>query len=248
MNIRLYPEGISSPLFTGTFWIHGRTNIAGISRFEEVAWCPGLYWFHTCALCHEVSHRELFANILFLPFVLLTVFFQSSLKTHMTKGEDRNKDRFKNWQLCDLWELPFRHHGAIKPTQTCVSFTNPCINPFVPTSVTLNTTPRCLNVSTCYSVFLLTCRIHCLGCLERHNTSIFLVLNFVPAWSHAAENRSNACWRPCWEDLRMQYQFVRKKQMVHLAIPTSDTLVDAFVTVYPIHIDQGSPNFWKRTT
>jgi len=47
----------------------------------------------------------------------------------------------------------------------------------------------------------------------------------------------------------MQYLFVRKKQMVvHLAVPTSDTLVDASVTVYPIHIDQGSPNFWKRTT
>jgi len=30
-----------------------------------------------------------------------------------------------------------------------------------------------LNVSTCCSVFPLTCRIHCLGRLERHNTSIF---------------------------------------------------------------------------
>jgi len=30
----------------------------------------------------------------------------------------------------------------------------------------------------------------------------------------------------------MQYQFVRKNQMVHLAVPTSDTLVDALVTVY----------------
>jgi len=46
----------------------------------------------------------------------------------------------------------------------------------------------------------------------------------------------------------MQYQFVRKKQMAHLAVPTIDTLVDAFVTVYPIHIDQGCLNFWKRTT
>jgi len=37
----------------------------------------------------------------------------------------------------------------------------------------------------------------------------------------------------------MQYQFVRKKQTVHPAVPNSDTLVDASVTVYPIHIDQG---------
>jgi len=36
----------------------------------------------TCALCHEVSHRELIANIPSLPFVLLTVFFQSSPEIH----------------------------------------------------------------------------------------------------------------------------------------------------------------------
>ena len=49
--------------FLGAFWTHGRTNIAGISRFGEVAWHPGLCGFQTCALCHEVLHRELFANI-----------------------------------------------------------------------------------------------------------------------------------------------------------------------------------------
>jgi len=42
----------------------------------------------------------------------------------------------------------------------------------------VNTTLRYLNVSTCCSVFPLTCGIHCLGRLERHNTSIFLVLIF----------------------------------------------------------------------
>jgi len=38
----------------------------------------------------------------------------------------------------------------------------------------------------------------------------------------------------------VQYQFVRKKQTVHPTVPNSDTLVDASVTVHPIHIDQGS--------
>jgi len=162
----------------------------------------------------------------------------------MTTGEDRNKDRFKNWKLCVLWKLPFRHHGAIKLTQICVCFNNPYINPSVPDfRLFVNTTPRYLNVSTCCNVFPLTCRIHCLGRLARHNTSIFLVLIFVPAWSHAAENRSNACWSPCWEDPRMQYQFFRKTQTVHPAFLNSDTLVDASVTVYPIHVDQGFPNF-----
>jgi len=41
----------------------------------------------------------------------------------------------------------------------------------------------------------------------------------------------------------MQYQLVRKKQTVHPAVPNSESLVDASVTVYPIHIDQGSSNF-----
>ena len=45
----------------------------------------------------------------------------------------------------------------------------------------------------------------------------------------------------------MQYQFVRKKLTVHLAIPNSDTLVDAFVTVYAIHMDHGSSKFLQNS-
>ena len=108
--------------------------------------------------------------------------------------------------------------------------------------------PRWRRPCTCCSVFPPTCRKHCLGRLKRQNTSIFFVLIFVLAWSHAAENRSNACWRPCWEYPPMQYQFVRKKQAVHPAVLNSDTLFDVSVTVYPIHIDQGLSNFWERTT
>jgi len=93
--------------------------------------------------------------------------------------------------------------------------------------------PPWLRASTRCIVFQLTCSIQCLGRLERHNTSIFLVLIFVPAWSHAAENRSNACWRLCWEEPCMQYQFIRKKQRVHPAVSNSGTLVDASVTAYP---------------
>jgi len=46
----------------------------------------------------------------------------------------------------------------------------------------------------------------------------------------------------------MQYLFVRKKKTVHPAVPNSDTLVDVSMTVYPIHIDQGSPKFLGETT
>ena len=54
-----------------------------------------------------------------------------------------------------------------------------------------------------------------LGVLRDIMPQSFLVLIFVPAWSHAAENRSNACWRPCWEDPRMQYQISIHPQRVN---------------------------------
>jgi len=44
----------------------------------------------------------------------------------------------------------------------------------------------------------------------------------------------------------MQYQFIRKKKMVHPAVPNNATLVDACVTVYPIHIDQALQIFGER--
>ena len=143
----------------------------------------------------------------------------------MTIGEDRNKDRFKNWKLCVLWNLPFRNHGAKKLTQNWVCFTNPCINLFVLTSVTCEYHSKVLehlHLLQCFSAHLQE-TLPWASSQEilpwaRHNTSIFLVLFFVPVWSHASENRSNACWRPCWEDPRMQHHFVRKTQTVHPAV------------------------------
>jgi len=49
--------GLASPVFHGAFWTHGRTNVAGISRFGEVGRHSGLFEFRSCALCHEVSHH-----------------------------------------------------------------------------------------------------------------------------------------------------------------------------------------------
>ena len=36
----------------------------------------------------------------------------------MTTGKDRNKDRFKNWQLWDVWKLPFRDHRPKRSRRT----------------------------------------------------------------------------------------------------------------------------------
>jgi len=43
---RVCPTGPNSPIFRVTFWINGRTNVAGISRFREVAF--RVYEFHSC--------------------------------------------------------------------------------------------------------------------------------------------------------------------------------------------------------
>jgi len=47
-----------------------------------VAWHPRFYRFQTCALCHEVLHWEISANISSLRFILLTVFPQLSPMIH----------------------------------------------------------------------------------------------------------------------------------------------------------------------
>ena len=113
------------------------------------------------------------------------------------------------------------------------------MNLLVPPPVTCGYHPKALQLLDLLHVLLFTCSVHWLGfleTLERHNSSVVLVLNFIPAWSHAAGNWSSACWRPCSEDASITN---RKKQTVDPATPNSDTLADSAETVYPIHIDQG---------
>ena len=82
-------------MFPGTFWTRGRISIAGSSRLGEVAWHSGLYGFQTCVVCHEVSHRDLFANIPSLPFILLTLFFQPSPKIYGHRWGSEQKQILK---------------------------------------------------------------------------------------------------------------------------------------------------------
>ena len=116
---------------------------------------PGFTDFQPCTLSHEGSHRELFAKVPSLMFVLWQYSFSCHLR-FMTAGADRNKDRFKNWKLCGLWKLPFRNHRAINLTQNCVCFTNPCINLFFSTSFTREYHPEVLE------------RLHLLQCISAH--------------------------------------------------------------------------------
>ena len=81
------------------------------------------------------------------------------------------------------------------------------------------TTPRYLNFSTCCSGLPFTCSVHCLGLLERHNISVYLVLIFIPARLHAAENRPKECWRPCWEDASSTKSSAKSNRLT-LQLPT----------------------------
>jgi len=136
--------------------------------------------------------------------------------------------------MCGFWKLPFCHHRAIKLTQNCVCFTNSCMNLLLRIPSHANATPRCLNVSTCCSLLPITCRMHCIGFLERHNTTVFLVLIFIPAWSHTRENRSSAYWRPCSEDASSTKSSAKKSgwscsfQQWHLRQLGSDCLSNSY--------------------
>ena len=175
-------------------------------------------------------------------------FFSRHLR-FMTTAEHRNKDWFKKLKVLHSLKAPVssprssKAHAELRLLYQSVY--QPLFSDFrhswTPPQGTWMSPPSAVN-------FRSLAENTALGRLKRHNTSIFLELIFVPSWSHAAENQSNASWRPCFEDQRVQYQFVRKKQTVHPAVPSSNTLLEASVTVNPIHIDQGSPNFLGETT
>jgi len=106
-----------------------------LSIRRNADWCSGFYEFHSCELCREVSHRELFTKVSSLLLVLEIALFQSLHNIHDHSYWNRNMDRFKNWQLCDGWMLPFYEHGTMKLTQYCVWLTNLYINLLVLPSV-----------------------------------------------------------------------------------------------------------------
>jgi len=65
-------QDLPSPIFRGTFWTHGRNNVAGISR--NCSTFAGLE-FHSCSHSHRWSQRELIAKS---HLLLGIVFFKSS--------------------------------------------------------------------------------------------------------------------------------------------------------------------------
>jgi len=80
-----------------TFWASRISDLWSLSR-SVTPWALRTYSIY--AVCSFVSR----------------LFFQSSPQIHDHRwGSEQS--RFKSWNLCGLWNYPFRHYGAIKSTQ-----------------------------------------------------------------------------------------------------------------------------------
>jgi len=150
----------------------------------------------------------------------------------MTIGKDQNKDRFKNWQLCSVWKLPFCDHRAILPIHVSISSLH--------LLSLVNTTPSYLSLSPdavyCHSLAAYTALV----CKERYFWCWF---SFRFSRTQQINDRVHA------EDLvekMLAAPNCLQKYMVEPAALNADTPVDSAVTVYPIHVDYEKE--WRQHT
>ena len=110
--------------FLGAIWSRDRTIVAGMSPFGEVARHTRTYEFHSCALCREVSRRDLSTKIPSLPLVLAIAHLHALPKITGYSWVS------EHWHIGVFKKFPFRDHGTIKHTQCYIGFTKaiPCIN------------------------------------------------------------------------------------------------------------------------
>jgi len=122
--------------------------------------------FRSCALCCEVSRRQFLAKSQFLPLVLEIVFFQSLPKIHDHRWGSEQTD-LKTDSFAVVSKLPFCRHRAIKLTQNCVCFTNPCINLSISPSVAREYHSKVLELG-----HLLQCTYSSLAVYTLHRVSV----------------------------------------------------------------------------
>jgi len=108
----------------------------------------------------------------------------------MTISEDGDENCFENCNLCFFRQISFHDNRILQSSHHCTRFDHSGDQFFVLPSVTrVNTTPRYLNFSTCFSDAPLTWNEHWSGFLERWSTSVLVVLIFIPAlWQTAAKS------------------------------------------------------------
>ena len=106
---------------------------------------------------------------------LKSIFSTCSCDITLSGKSDLKTDSFpvfENYRLFTTdWESSHRTAFAL-PIRISISLLR--IPPLV------NTTPRWLKLSSCYSVLPLTCSVHWLGFLEKHDSSVFFYLFSFP--------------------------------------------------------------------
>jgi len=164
------------------------------------------------------------------------IYFHARFSTREgRKGCSRWRTRNNSWWKQSLIVLLASHHDRTKQVRICrhgiLSLDDICAAfpwAWIPHQ------GICLNFSTCCSVLPLTCSVHRLSFLERHNTLVLSVLILIPAWSHAEENISSACWRPCSEDESSTKSLTISKRLI-LLFPNGGNS-SAQLSFYPIHM------------
>jgi len=113
----------------------------------------------------------------------------------MTIGENRGENCSENWELCIFRQFSF-HDMYCKARITALALPIRKSSSLSCLPLLVNTTPRYLNFSTCFSDTPLTCNEQWSGFLERWSTSVSEALIFIPALLHVAAKSFNANWRP----------------------------------------------------
>jgi len=193
---------VSKMIFVDVYTIIANLVKLQISHMQK-------YWIPRCVALEQMAK---------IPS-LLNAFGEYSFRHYfsfMTTGEDRKK--VKNWHF------PFCQRRPTKLTENAFALLSRVSISLFRIPSLVNSTPRYLNV-TCCNVLSFTCSIYCIGFIEGHNTSIVMVLIFIPGRSHAAENRSSACWRSCSEDASSTKSSAKKEKLIlQFQIVTSHSL------------------------
>jgi len=117
---------------------------------------PNQRKFHSCALCWQVSRRELFVKLPSLPLALGIAFLQSFPNIHDHKIGSEQRPILKLTALQCL-KPPVVSRQNDKLMHNCVCFTNLCSISLIRLPSFVNNTPKYLIVSTCWSIMLFTC-------------------------------------------------------------------------------------------
>jgi len=98
----------------------------------------------------------------------------------MTIGENRNKERCKNWQIYGVWKLRFVTTERWNSRRTAFALHIRVSVSFFGLPSFINITQRYLHLSICCSALLLSCGMQWRRFWDRRNISVLLAIIFIP--------------------------------------------------------------------